>query len=109
MKKHFRLTEIYTVHVATKPVELDSEMFPDFKGETEQEFFDYILQNYRELAEDETLSEEVSYLINDLAYGDKEEYYNSSFNYYEGEFQMGELDEKQHKNGYFDAQYTIDE
>lgn len=109
MKKYFRTTENYTAYTATKPVELDSEMFPNFEGETEQEFFDYISQNYRELAEDETLPNEVTDLLNDLAYGDKEEYYNSSFKYYEGDFEMGELDEKANKNGGFDAQYTIDE
>jgi hypothetical protein len=109
MKKYFRQTEIYTSHNATKPVELDSDMFPDFKGETEQEFFDYVSQNYNELLEDENFSEEVKDLLGELAYGEKEEYYNSCFKYYEGELQMGELDEKASKNGRFNTQYSSEE
>jgi len=38
MKAHFRKTEYYTSYNANTPVELDSEKFPDFKGETEEEF-----------------------------------------------------------------------
>jgi hypothetical protein len=52
MKKHFRATEYYTIYAATEPVEIDSSWFPEFDGATEQEFFDYISENYQELAED---------------------------------------------------------
>jgi hypothetical protein len=64
MKKHFRATEYFTT--ATEPVELDSDMFPEFEGTTEQEFFDYISENYNELAEDESLPEEVRDLLGHL-------------------------------------------
>ena len=45
MKSHFRKTEYYTSHNANSPVELDSEKFPDFKGETEEDFLQYIYDN----------------------------------------------------------------
>ena len=48
MKKHFRATEYYTVYTATEPVEIDSDWFPEFDGASEQEFFDYISENYEE-------------------------------------------------------------
>jgi len=109
MKKNFRKTEIYTVYAATKPVELDSDMFPDFKGETEQDFFSYVYQNYNDLLEDEDFPEEVRDLLGHIAYGDKEEYYNSCFKSYEGELQMGEPDETARKNGGFKVLYSADE
>ena len=46
MKKHFRATEYYTSYNATEPVELDSDWFPDFKGTTEEEFFNYIVEKF---------------------------------------------------------------
>ena len=46
MKSHFRKTEYYTSHNANTPVELDSEKFPDFKGETEEEFLQYIFDDF---------------------------------------------------------------
>ena len=42
MKAHFRKTEYYTSYNANTPVELDSEKFPDFKGETQEEFLQYV-------------------------------------------------------------------
>ena len=77
MKKHFRATEYFTIHAATEPVELDSDLFTDFEGETEQEFFDYISENYNDLAEDESLSEEVREALWTLIEGEKFDYFNS--------------------------------
>ena len=45
MKTTFRKTETYIAYCATIPVELDSKMFPNFKGDTEEDFFKYIYDN----------------------------------------------------------------
>ena len=111
MKKHFRTTEIYTSHNATTPVEIDSGWLPDFKGSTEQEFFDYISENMQTLVdedEDSGLSEEALKALGELVYGERKEYYNSCVKYFEGEIQMGEINEKLVKNGEFETQYSID-
>jgi hypothetical protein len=106
MKKHFRATEYFTIHAATEPVELDSDLFPDFEGETEQEFFDYISENYNDLAEDESLSEEVREALWTLIEGEKFDYFNSCTKGYEGDIQMGQPDETWHKTGGFEVEFT---
>jgi hypothetical protein len=106
MKKHFRATEYFTIHAATEPVELDSDLFPDFEGETEQEFFDYISENYNELAEDESLPEEVRDALYTLIEGEKFDYFNSCTKGYEGDIQMGLPNETWHRTGGFEVELT---
>jgi hypothetical protein len=106
MKKHFRATEYFTIHAATEPVELDSDLFPDFEGETEQEFFDYISENYNDLAEDESLSEEVREALWTLIEGEKFDYFNSCTKGYEGDIQMGLPNETWHRTGGFEVELT---
>lgn len=106
MKKHFRATEYFTIYAATEPVELDSAMFPEFDGASEQDFFDYISENYNELAEDESLPEEVRNSLWTLIEGEKFDYFNSAMKGYEGDIQMGQPNEKWHKTGGFEVELT---
>ncbi len=106
MKKHFRATEYFTIHAATEPIELDSDLFPDFEGTTEQEFFDYISENYNDLAEDESLSEEVRESLWTLIEGEKFDYFNSCTKGFEGDIQMGLPNETWHKTGGFEVELT---
>lgn len=106
MKKYFRATEYFTIHAATEPIELDSDLFPDFEGTTEQEFFDYISENYNDLAEDESLSEEVRESLWTLIEGEKFDYFNSCTKGYEGDIQMGLPNETWHKTGGFEVELT---
>jgi hypothetical protein len=109
MKKHFRMVEDFTSYVASTPVEIDSEWFPDFKGTTDKEFFDYIIENYENFLEDESLPEEVLDALNELMYGDKEEYYNSSYKFFSGGIEMGNPSTEHHKNGNFETEFTNQE
>lgn len=106
MKKHFRATEYFTIHAASEPIELDSDLFPDFEGTTEQEFFDYISENYNDLAEDESLSEEVRESLWTLIEGEKFDYFNSCTKGFEGDIQMGLPNETWHKTGGFEVELT---
>lgn len=106
MKKHFRSTEYFTIYAATEPVELDSDLFPEFEGTTEQEFFDYISENYNDLAEDESLPEEVRDALWTLIEGEKFDYFNSSTKGYEGDIQMGQPNDEWHKTGGFEVELT---
>ena len=106
MKKHFRATEYFTIHAASEPIELDSDLFPDFEGTTEQEFFDYISENYNDLAEDESLSEEVRESLWTLIEGEKFDYFNSCTKGYEGDIQMGLPNETWHRTGGFEVELT---
>jgi hypothetical protein len=109
MKKHFRATEYYTSYNATEPVELDSDWFPDFKGTTEEEFFNYIVENHNDLANDESFSEEVKEALWVLIDGEKSEYFNSCTKFYDGDIQMGVPNEEYHRSGYFEVEYTTNE
>ena len=106
MKQHFRATEYFTIHAASEPIELDSDLFPDFEGTTEQEFFDYISENYNDLAEDESLSEEVRESLWTLIEGEKFDYFNSCTKGFEGDIQMGLPNETWHKTGGFEVELT---
>lgn len=106
MKKHFRATEYFTIHAATEPVEIDSDWFPEFEGTTEQEFFDYISENYNDLAEDDSLSEEVRESLWVLVEGEKFDYFNSATKGYEGDIQMGKPNEEWRKTGDFEVEFT---
>lgn len=106
MKKHFRATEYYTVHAATEPVEIDSEWFPEFDGASEEEFFDYISQNYNELAEDESLSVEARNALWHLIEGEKFEYFNSAYKGFDGDIQMGQPNEEWRRTGEFEVEYS---
>ena len=106
MKKYFRATEYFTIHAATEPIELDSDLFPEFEGTTEQEFFDYISENYNDLAEDESLSEEVRETLWTLIEGEKFDYFNSCTKGYEGDIQMGLPNETWHRTGGFEVELT---
>ena len=106
MKKHFRATEYFTIHAATEPVEIDSDWFPDFDGSTEQEFFDYISENYNELAEDESLPEEVRDALWTLIDGEKFDYFNSCTKVYEVDIQMGQPNDEWRKTGNFEVELT---
>lgn len=106
MKKHFRATEYYTIHAATEPVELDSDLFPEFEGTTEQEFFDYIIENYEELANGDALPEEVRDSLWVLIEGEKTTYFDSTTKGYEGDIQMGQPNDEYRKTGKFEVQIT---
>lgn len=111
MKAHFRKTEYYTSHNATEPVELDSEKFPDFKGETPEEFLEYINENLSEWinGDDELpFDEETVNALYELQEGSMKEYWGSYMNYFEGELQIGEpTPEDNHKNGNFKTTHSI--
>lgn len=109
MKKHFRATEYYTSYNATEPVELDSDWFPDFEGTTEEEFFNYIVENYDDLANDELYSEEVREALWVLIEGEKTEYFNSCTKFYDGDIQMGVPNEEFYKTGGFVVSHTTNE
>jgi len=105
MKSHFRKTEYYTSHNANAPVELDSEKFPDFKGETEEEFLQYIFDNLDGWVDGEgepLFDEETQDALYELQHGSMEEYWGSYQNYFEGELQVGEpTPQDNYKNGNF--------
>lgn len=113
MKSHFRKTEYYSSHNANTPVELDSEKFPEFKGETEEEFLQYIYDNLEgwvsEIENDNPpFDEETSNALYDLQNGDMSEYWGSYLNYFEGDLQVGELTpESNHKNNNFKTNHSI--
>lgn len=106
MKKHFRATEYYTVYAATEPVEIDTDWFPNYDGYSEQEFFDYISENYEDLANDDSLCEEAKDALWTLIEGEKLEYYNSAMKGYEGDIQMGKPNEEWRKTGDFEVEFT---
>ena len=106
MKKHFRATEYFTIHAATEPVEIDSDWFPEYEGNTEQEFFDYISENFNELANDDSLSEEAREALWSLIEGEKFDYFNSSTKGYEGDIQMGKPNEEWRKTGDFEVELS---
>ena len=106
MKKYFRATEYFTIYAETEPVELDSAMFPEFDGASEQDFFDYISENYNDLAEDESLPEEVRDALWTLIEGEKFDYFNSAMKGYEGDIQMGQPNDEWHKTGGFEVEST---
>jgi hypothetical protein len=111
MKSHFRKTEYYTSHNANTPVELDSEKFPDFKGETEEEFLQYIFDNLDGWVDgdgDSLLDEETQEALNELQYGSMEEYWGSYQNYFEGDLQIGESTPNDNfKNNNFKTTHSI--
>ena len=108
MKAHLRKTEYYTSHNANTPVELDSEKFPDFKGETQEEFLQYIYDNLdgwvggMENDEELPFDEETLDALYELQNGSMSEYWGSYQNYFEGELQVGEpTPQDNYKNGNF--------
>jgi hypothetical protein len=111
MKRHFRKTEYYTSHNANEPVELDSEKFPDFKGETEEDFLQYIFDNLDEWTngdDDSIFDEETMNQLFELNSGSMVEYWGSYQNYFEGDLQVGEITpESNHKNGNFEVKHSI--
>ena len=111
MKSHFRKTEYYTSHNANTPVELDSEKFPDFKGETEEEFLQYIYDNLDEWTngdEEPPFDEEINNALGELQHGSMEEYWGSYQNYFEGDLQIGEeTPNDNYKNGNFKETHSI--
>ena len=111
MKAHFRKTEYYTSYNANTPVELDSEKFPDFKGETQEEFLQYIYDNLGEWVDGDGESQfdkETQNALEELQYGSMEEYWGSYQNYFEGELQIGEsTPEDNHKNGNFNTIHSL--
>ena len=42
-------------------------------------------------------------------YGDKEEYYNSSYKFFSGGIEMGNPSTEHHKNGNFETEFTNQE
>ena len=110
MKRHFRKTEYYTSHNANTPVELDSEKFPDFKGETEEEFLEYIYDNLEVWANEDgsPFDEETHEALYELYHGEMTEYWGSYQNYFEGELQIGEVtSEDNYKNANFKESHSI--
>jgi hypothetical protein len=108
MKKHFRKSEYYTITEATEPVELDSEKFPEFTGETEEDFYNYIVDNYDNLANGDSLDEETRDLLWSLIEGEREIYQDSRYKCANETIQMGEIDEEYHKTGGFHVEYEND-
>jgi hypothetical protein len=86
-------------------VELDSEKFPDFKGETEEEFLQYIYDNLDGWVDSEgepPFDDETQNALGELQYGSMTEYWGSYQNYFEGELQVGEsTPQDNYKNGNF--------
>ena len=111
LKSHFRKTEYYTSHNANTPVELDSDKFVDFKGETEEEFLQYIFDNLEEWTngeEEPPFDEETNEALGELQYGSMEEYWGSYQNYFEGDLQIGEATpEDNYKNNNFKTTHSI--
>ena len=111
MKSHFRKTEYYTSHNANAPVELDSEKFPDFKGETEEEFLQYIFDNLDGWVDgdgESPFDEETQDALGELQYGSMAEYWGSYQNYFEGDIQIGKsTPDDNYKNGNFDIRHSL--
>lgn len=111
MKADFRKTEYYTSHNANKPVELDSSKFPDFKGETEEDFLQYVSENLDEWTntdEDLHFDEETMDALYELQNGSMVEYWGSYRNYFEGDLQIGkETPEDNYKSGNFLINHSI--
>ena len=113
MKSHFRKTEYYTSHNANSPVELDSEKFPDFKGETKEDFLQYVFDNLEDwvdgIENDESpFDKETQDALYDLQSGEMKEYWGSYQNYFEGELQIGEeTPDENYKNGNFETNHSL--
>ena len=111
MKSHFRKTEYYTSYNANTPVELDSEKFPDFKGETEEEFLQYVYDNLDGWVDGEgepLFDEETQDALYELQHGSMSEYWGSYQNYFEGDLQIGEsTPNDNYKNGNFKEKHSI--
>jgi hypothetical protein len=110
MKSQFRKTEYYYSHNANQPVELDSTKFPDFKGETEEEFLQYVFDNLDEWVDgdDSLFDDETQDALYELQNGDMKEYWGSYRNYFEGDLQVGKhTPDDNHKNGNFEVVHSI--
>lgn len=111
MKVQVRRTEYRYIAEATPIVTLDTDKFPNFKGTTEEEFTNYLAENYWELeGMDELIGsdigvtdEETHNALADLVYSDMDIYSDSSEKGYEGEIQLGEEDESYRKHGGFNV------
>ena len=104
MKSHFRKTEHYTQYCANTPVELDSEKFPDFSGETEEEFLEYIHSNIDEWIDEGTLNdfisdEETREALTGLKEDPMEILGGSYEKFFQGSLQVGIADES-HRDGF---------
>ncbi len=106
MKKFFRKTEHFTIHAATEPVELNSEWFPDYNGNSEQLFFAYIVKNNLKLIKDSSLCEEARNALSLLIEGEKKEYYNTKIKYYSENIQMGIPNKESNNTGGFKTQMS---
>jgi len=111
MKVQVRRTEYRYIAEATPIVTLDTDKFPNFKGKTEEEFTNYLAENYWELegmdeligSEIGVTDEETHAALADLVYSDMDIYSDSSEKGYEGEIQLGEEDESYRKHGGFNV------
>jgi len=113
MKLLFRKTEYYTVYAAGPSVELDSNDFPEFNGETEEEFLDYIKENLYEFSESDEVdgvSEDSLNKLWELNNGKMTEYANSKSEFFQGDLQIGEVNPDYIKTGGFkvNAQTSLD-
>lgn len=113
MKVQVRRTEYRYVAETTPIVTLDTEKFPNFTGETEDEFAEYLAENYWELeGMDELIGadlgvddEDTHNALAELVYAEMDVYSDSSEKGYEGEIQVGEEDETYRKNGGFNPKH----
>ena len=107
MKVQVRRTEYRYIAEATPIVTLETEKFPNFKGTTEEEFVEYLAENYWDLEGMDELvgsdigvtDEETHEALADLVYSEMDIYSESSEKGYEGEIQIGEEDESWRKHG----------
>ena len=93
MKVQVRRTEYRYIAEATPIVTLETEKFPNFKGTTEEEFVEYLAENYWDLEGMDELvgsdigvtDEETHEALADLVYSEMDIYSDSSEKGYEGE------------------------
>jgi len=113
MKVQVRRTEYRYIAEAGPIVSLDTAKFPNFKGTTEEEFTDYLAENYWEIdGMDELIGsslgisdDQTHSALADLVYSDLDIYSDSSNKGYEGEIQIGEEDQSYRKHGGFNIKH----
>jgi len=120
MKLDFRSRTTYTLTQVTKPITLDSEDFrnaiPRYKGETEEDFWEYISDNLSDWEAEDFISDNEGLLSKELL--DKlydcfmeyptEEMFDSRTKSDEIIMEAGKIDKEYTKYAGFNAEYNND-
>jgi len=120
MKLDFRSRTTYTLTQVTEPITLDSEDFrnakPPFKGETEEDFWEYIKDNLSDWEAEQYIEDNEGILSEDLLdtlYGcfmeyPTEEMFDSRTKSDEIIMEAGKIDKEYTKYAGFNAKYNND-